>query len=84
MLIVVCTAGAAALAVIAYTRLRNKSPEVADAGLRAVRELAAIALVFVRAVEAVVDVLSGRQRYQPAPVAAGWRNDGFDVEEDDG
>lgn len=61
MLIVVTIAAAASLAVVAYTKLREHSPEAGNAGLRAVRELAAIVLVCSKAIEGVVDVLAGRQ-----------------------
>ena len=61
MLIVLTIAAAASLAVIAYTKLREHSPEAGTAGLRAVRELAAIVLVCSKAIEGVVDVLAGRQ-----------------------
>ena len=71
MLIVVCIAGAAALAVVAYGRLQSRSPEASIAGLRAVRELAAVVLVLVKAVEGVADVLA-HQRVQAAPVTPGW------------
>jgi len=61
MLIVLTIAAAASLAVVAYTKLREHSPEAGTAGLRAVRELAAIVLVCSKAIEGVVDVLAGRQ-----------------------
>lgn len=67
MLIVISIAGAAALAVVAYTRLRQHSPETSTAGLRAVRELAAIVVVCTKAVEGVVDVLAGTH-HQHAPI----------------
>ena len=60
MLVVVTIAAAASLAVIAYSRLKEHSPEAGNAGLRAVRELAAIVLVCSRAIEGVVDVLAGQ------------------------
>lgn len=59
MLIVVSIAAAASLAVVVYTKLREHSPEAGNAGLRAVRELAAIVLVCSKAIEGVVDVLAG-------------------------
>ena len=62
MLIVITIAAAAALAVVAYSRLRQNSPEAGAAGLRAVRELAAIVVVCTKAVEGVVDVLAGANR----------------------
>jgi hypothetical protein len=71
MLIVICIAGAAALAVVAYGRLQSRSPEASSAGLRAVRELAAVVLVLVKAVEGVGDVLA-HKRVQAAPAASGW------------
>ena len=72
MLMVVSVAGAAALAVIAFARLRSRSPEVATEGLRAARDFAAVVIVCVKAVEGVVDVLGGRQRIQAAPAGSGW------------
>ncbi len=67
MLIVFSIAGAAALAVVAYTRLRHHSPETGAAGLRAVQELAAIVVVCTKAVEGIVDVLAGAQRLHSTP-----------------
>ncbi|HQZ84771.1 MAG TPA: hypothetical protein PLB21_03975 [Actinomycetota bacterium] len=61
MLIVLTIAAAASLAVVAYTKLREHSPEADTAGLPGVRELAAIVLVCSKAIEGVVDVLAGRQ-----------------------
>lgn len=87
MLIVISIAGAAALAVVAYTRLRKHSPEAGTTGLRAVRELAAIVVVCTKAVEGVVDVLAGTQRIQSAPSASwGYRSPydrGCDYEEEE-
>jgi hypothetical protein len=65
MLIVLTIAAAASLAVVAYTKLREHSPEAGTAGLRAVRELAAIVLVCSKAVEGVVDVLAGQRHTSP-------------------
>ena len=58
MLLLFSIAGAAALAVFAYTRLRSRSPEAASAATRAVRELAAVVLICTKAVEGVVDTLT--------------------------
>ena len=58
MLLLFSIAGAAALAVVAYTRLRHRSPEAASAATRAVRELAAVVLICTKAVEGVVDTLT--------------------------
>ncbi len=59
MLLLFSIAGAAALAVFAYTRLRSRSPEAASAATRAVRELAAVVLICTKAVENVVDTITG-------------------------
>ncbi|GAA1993600.1 hypothetical protein GCM10009817_39880 [Terrabacter lapilli] len=58
MIIVMSVAAAAALTVVAYAKLREHEPETAAAGLRAVRDLADVVLVCVKAVEGVVAVLS--------------------------
>jgi hypothetical protein len=71
MLVVICVAAAAAAAVVAYAQIQRRSPEASTASLRAVRELAAIVLVPVKAVEAIVDVL-GHQRVQAAPATTSW------------
>ncbi len=62
MLLLFSIAGAAALAVFAYTRLRSRSPEAATAATRAVRELAAVILILTKAVESVADTLSPTAR----------------------
>jgi hypothetical protein len=72
MLIVVCIAGAAALAVVAYAKLQSHSPESATEGLRAVRELAAVVIVLTKAVESVVDVLAGHRKLQAEPAGSSW------------
>jgi hypothetical protein len=82
MLIVICIAGAAALAVVAYQQLEDRSPESASAGLKAVRELAAVVLVLVKAVEGVVDVLA-HQKVQAAPANTGWRYRNYDEFDDE-
>jgi hypothetical protein len=71
MLIVISVAAAATLAVVAFAQIQRRSPEAGTAGLRMVRELAAVVLVCTKAVEGIVDVLS-HQRVQPAPVNSGW------------
>ncbi|MFC7489446.1 MULTISPECIES: hypothetical protein [unclassified Knoellia] len=76
MLIVFAIAAAASLAVVAYTKLREHSPEAGSAGLRSVRELAAIVLVCSKAIEGVVDVLAGTQRIQGAAPASAWADRG--------
>jgi hypothetical protein len=67
MLIVLSVAAAAALVVVAYSKLKEHSPEAGTAGLRAVRDLADVVIVCVKAVEGVVDVLS---RSSPNPLTA--------------
>ncbi len=74
MLLLLSIAGAAALAVFAYTRLRSRSPEAASAASRAVRELAAVVLILFKAVEGVVDTLTPNSR--PA-TAGGDRYGGY-------
>lgn len=84
MLIVISIATTAALAVVAYTHVRRRAPEAAEAGLRAVRELAAIIGVLTKAVEGVVDVLAGTHRIQPAaPPPWGHSAYGPDYDEED-
>ena len=73
MTIVLAIAGAAVLIVIVFNRLRERAPESATSGLRAVRELAAVVLVCVRAVEGIVDVLARPARLTTTgPVARAW------------
>ena len=67
MLIVLSVAAAAVLVVVAYSRLREHSPDAGTAGLRAVRDLADVVIVCVRAVEGVVEVLA---RSTPGPLSA--------------
>lgn len=84
MLIVLCIAGAAALAVVAYQQLEDRSPESASAGLKAVRELAAIVIVLVKAVEGVVDVLGGHRKLQAEPAGSSWRyRKSYDYDDDE-
>jgi hypothetical protein len=83
MLIVICIAVAAAAAVVAYAQIQRRSPEASTASLRAVRELAAVVLVLVKAVEGVVDVL-GHQKVQTAPAASSWRyQNSYEYDEDE-
>ncbi len=75
MLLLFSIAGAAALAVVAYTRLRARSPEAASAATRAVRELASVVLICTKAVESVVDTLDPHPRPRMASddVYGGYR-----------
>ncbi len=66
MLLLFSIAGAAALVVVAYTRMRARSPEAASAATRAVRELAAVVLICTKAVESVVDTLAPTPRPRTA------------------
>ena len=61
LLLLFSVAGAAALAVFAYTQLRARSPEAATTATRAVRELAAVVLILAKAVGGVVDALTPAQ-----------------------
>jgi hypothetical protein len=67
MMNVLTVAAAAALVVIAYHRLRRVAPETGAAGLRAVRDLADVILVCVRAVEGVVEILARHGRLTSGP-----------------
>lgn len=82
MLIVICASAAAAIAVVAYGHLKNQSTEAGTARLRAVRELAAVVLVLVKAVEAVADVL-GHERVQAPPAIKGWGYRSYDEYDED-
>ncbi len=73
MILIVSIAGAAALIVIGYQRLRTRSPETASAVLRAVRELAAIVLVCAKAVEGVIDALQHTTHPSMATPVGTWR-----------
>ncbi|MFW5471627.1 hypothetical protein ACOCJ4_16455 [Knoellia sp. CPCC 206435] len=78
MLIVFAIAAAASLAVVAYTKLREHSPEAGTAGLRAVRELAAIVLVCSKAIEGVVEVLAGSKSAAAYPYRDSYPYDEYD------
>ena len=82
MLIVICVAAAAAATVVAYAQVQRRSPEASTASLKAVRKLAAVVLVLVKAVEGVVDVL-GHQRVQTAPATTSWRYRNYDDFDED-
>ncbi len=73
MILIVSIAGAAALIVIGYQRLRTRSPETASALLRAVHELAAIVLVCAKAVEGVIDALQHSARPSTAAPVGTWQ-----------
>jgi hypothetical protein len=83
MVIFACVGAAAALAVVAYQRLQDKSPESAAAGLRMVREFAAVVLVCTKAIEGIADVLA-HQRIQAAPAASSLRyQNSYEYDEDE-
>lgn len=74
-----CIAGAAALAVVAYARLRSHSPEAEPPVLVPFRELAAV--VHVKAVEGVADVSAQQRVRAPAASSWGYRDDELDEDE---
>lgn len=80
MLLILRVAGVAALAVIAYSRLRARSPAAADAATKAVRELAAVVLILARAAESIADTLQPRSRPLSAYDGSRWDEDGEDPE----
>ncbi len=73
MILIVSIAGAAALIVVGYQRLRTRSPETASALLRAVHELAAIVLVCAKAVEGVIDALQHTAHPSMAAPVGPWQ-----------
>ncbi|GAA3721345.1 hypothetical protein GCM10022399_42130 [Terrabacter ginsenosidimutans] len=82
MLIVLSVAAAAALVVVAYRRLREQEPETARAGLSAVRDLADVVPVCVKAIEGVVEVLSRPARVA-SPASNSWADDpDYDLEDE--
>ena len=87
MVAVLAIAGASALTVIAYGHLGSRNRVASVAGLIAVRELAAVGLVCLKAVEGVVDMLAGHQRSPASPAGSAWGyrgSNGFDgYDEDD-
>src|SRR4051794_12612551 len=85
VLLILSLAGAGALTVIAYTRLRARSPEAASAAVTAVKQLAAVILVCAKAVEGVVDALQSHFRTRPLYAAPGrsWGYRDYDFEEDE-
>ena len=72
MLIVLSVAAAAALVVVAFSKLRQHSPETGTAGLRAVRDLADVVIVCVKAIEGVVDVLARPSRLASGTAPQRW------------
>lgn len=74
MLIVLSVAAAAALVVAAYNKLQQHSPEAVTTGLRAVRDLADVVIVCVKAIEGIVDVLS-RSTLPSLSVPQNWSTD---------
>ncbi|TQM57823.1 hypothetical protein [Humibacillus xanthopallidus] len=88
MLIVLSIAAAAALVVVAYSKLRQHSPETGTAGLRAVRDLADVVIVCVKAVEGVVDVLSRPPRLATGSTSQRWAypsayDSGYELEDEE-
>src|SRR4051794_24372344 len=87
VLLILSLAGAGALTVIAYTRLRARSPEAASAAVTAGKQLAAVILLCAQTVEGVVDAL--QSHFRPRPLYAtpahnwGYRDRDYDFEEDE-
>ena len=81
MLIILAIGGAAALAVVAYNRLRERDPDTAAEAMRNVRQLVSVVVVLARATSAVLDTLqSARMQSRPAGIS-GLRY--LDEEEED-
>ena len=66
MLIIIGIAGAAALAVIVYNLYKDTRPDLVTLSTRRAQQLAAVVLVFSRAVEGVIEALSYAMRPEPA------------------
>jgi len=66
VLIIIGIAGAAALAVIAYNIYKDTRPDLVTLSTRRAQQLAAVVLVFSRAVEGVIEALSYGMRPEPA------------------
>ncbi len=69
MLIILAIGGAAALAVVAYNRLRERDPDTAAEAVRNLRQLVSV-VVLARATSAVLDTLqSARMQSRPAGIS---------------
>jgi len=66
VLIIIGIAGAAALAVIAYNIYKDTRPDLVTLSTRRAQQLAAVVLVFSRAVEGVIEALTYGLRPEPA------------------
>ena len=65
MLIIIGIAGAAALAVTAYNIFKDTRPDLVTLSTRRAQQLAAVVLVFSRAVEGVIEALTYGLRPEP-------------------
>jgi hypothetical protein len=81
MLIILAIGGAAALAVVAYNRLRERDPDTAAEAVRNVRQLVSVVVVLARATSAVLDTLQGARMHTGPAGISGLRY--FDEEEDE-
>ena len=83
MLIIIGIAGAAALAVTAYNIFKDTRPDLVTLSTRRAQQLAAVVLVFSRAVEGVIEALSYGMRPEPAsppqarPLINTWDEEGW-------
>jgi hypothetical protein len=66
MYLIVGIAAAAAASVLLYNHYKDSRPEVASLSTRRAQQLAAVVLVFSRAVEGVIEALSYGLRPEPA------------------
>ncbi len=80
MLIILAIGGAAALAVVAYNRLRERDPDTAAEAVRNIRQLVSVVVVLARATSAVLDTLQSARQSRPAGIS-GLRY--LDEEEED-
>ncbi len=80
MLLIIGIAATAATAVLVYNHYRDQEPELAVMSTKRAQQLAAVVLVFSRAVEGVIEAPAYSGRTQPA--FAGNRTSGRTLMED--
>ncbi len=65
MLIVLAVAAGAALCVLVYNHVHERDPELADAALRRVHQLAAVVVVITSGLEKALEALQSGSRSKP-------------------
>ncbi len=72
MLIVIAVATGAALSVLVYNRVRERDPELANASMRRVHQLAAVIVVICTGVEKLFDALHVEVKAKPLYATYGY------------